>query len=275
MLRRDIVALLPAANGLVILTAAPGDFIASAERLNEEGMSHGIDCAVDTILRQEKLCLSHTFLLHGPDSVRPSEKVVGVTTIGKRLKRAREAAGYSRVVDAIKAFGWSQQYYQHENDTTPPSKDALVSYSRGFNVRLEWLMTGNGSPNERARRVPVMGALGRGMRIESDTGNVPGRFELTRADDETSTVSILVESDENHPFFSPGDVVFGGPEEDPALLIGKQAIVTLADGWSGLRMIAGGSRPDVFTLWSFGYPEAPRHDVSIVAAYRVTWVRKS
>ena len=70
-------------------------------------------------------------------------------------------------------------------------------------------------------------------------------------------------------------MVFGGPQEDPADLINKQAIVTLATGESKIRMIAAGSRPDVFTLWSFGHPEAPMHDVTIAAAHRVSWVRKA
>jgi hypothetical protein len=198
-----------------------------------------------------------------------------VITIGERLKKAREDAGYQRVVDAIKAFGWTQQYYQHENDTTPPAKDALVSYARAFSVRLEWLMTGNGSPNERARKVPVMGTLGRGLLIDGDAVSMAGRFELTRADDDLSALAIVIENDENAPFFVNGDVVFGGAAEDPSALIGKQAIVTLEDGSKLLRIIAAGSMPDFFTLWSFGYPEAPRPDVKILSASRLTWIRKA
>jgi transcriptional regulator with XRE-family HTH domain len=69
-----------------------------------------------------------------------------ITTLAKRLKRAREAAGYATATEAARRQGWNENTYRStENGTRPPGRGAAVEYARAFNVNLDWLLTGRGS----------------------------------------------------------------------------------------------------------------------------------
>src|SRR5262245_45449447 len=69
-----------------------------------------------------------------------------MTTLAKRLKRAREAAGYKTATAAARKQGWNENTYRStENGTRPPGRGAAVEYARAYNVALDWLLTGRGS----------------------------------------------------------------------------------------------------------------------------------
>lgn len=95
-------------------------------------------------------------------------------TIGERLQKAREAAGYAKAADAIEAFDFSQfTYYQHENGTREPGKPLLERYAKAYKVSVDWLWRGVGqmkgatSDPETAEVINIMNSLDARRRREA------------------------------------------------------------------------------------------------------------
>jgi len=66
-----------------------------------------------------------------------------MTSISKRLRLARERAGYARPIDASRAFGWNEHTYRsHENGTRGFAIKTARKYAAAFRVSMEWLTTG-------------------------------------------------------------------------------------------------------------------------------------
>jgi len=64
---------------------------------------------------------------------------------GYRLRQARKAAGFESAADAARALGIPYPTYAgHENGSRDKFIGNLDLYARRFNVRSEWLRTGNG-----------------------------------------------------------------------------------------------------------------------------------
>jgi len=69
-----------------------------------------------------------------------------------RLKKAREAAGFEKAVDAAQAMrhrglGVVQStYLGHENGSRGMQRSAMVTYAKFFKIRPAWLITGEGEP---------------------------------------------------------------------------------------------------------------------------------
>ena len=63
--------------------------------------------------------------------------------IGNRLKAARKAVGFSSANDAAAALGINYPTYAaHENGTRGINRRALERYSKYFDVRIDWLISG-------------------------------------------------------------------------------------------------------------------------------------
>lgn len=76
-----------------------------------------------------------------------------------RLRWARERAGYPSIRSAALAFEWNENTYKsHEQgirggDGIKPRH--LQKYARAFQVDLQWLTYGTGSPTPQAEEDPV------------------------------------------------------------------------------------------------------------------------
>jgi len=65
--------------------------------------------------------------------------------IGRRLRAAREKAGYETGAAATKAHKWNPSTYRsHENGNRPPPRDDIRAYAKAFNVSPSWLTYGEG-----------------------------------------------------------------------------------------------------------------------------------
>lgn len=99
-------------------------------------------------------------------------------TPGKRLRWAREQAGYGSIAEAARAKGFHKQNLgDHEADRRGISPDAAGAYAKAFRVHKGWLLFGDGSPqtgvpdaddsSELApRMVPVIGEVRAGVWAE-------------------------------------------------------------------------------------------------------------
>lgn len=67
--------------------------------------------------------------------------------IGKRLKIARQVAGYKTAKAFYEHFSIPKTTYsQHESGLTCPSADLLIFYSNILEIDVTWLLTGRGHP---------------------------------------------------------------------------------------------------------------------------------
>lgn len=71
-----------------------------------------------------------------------------LSTIGGRLRWAREEQGFTSSRSAAKAFGWNENTYkaheQGERGAEGLKKAAIERYTRAFKINAEWLMMGKG-----------------------------------------------------------------------------------------------------------------------------------
>lgn len=75
----------------------------------------------------------------------------------RRLKWARENAGYPQAKAAAEAFGWvSSTYSAHENGQNGIKVETARRYAAAFRVDLCWLLTGTGSPSGEPREIVVL-----------------------------------------------------------------------------------------------------------------------
>jgi hypothetical protein len=190
-----------------------------------------------------------------------------------RLRQAREAAGHSRPVDAVNAFGWNRStYFSHENGQRGIARDRLAVYARSFRVRVEWLAYGQGPMRIRPRRITIEGHLGDLGIIEQDSLAVD-EIELIEAISPDEFIAYRLHGNTYYPVNRDRDVVLvprnHGPPED---YLDKRCVVALQNGHDKLiRTLARGSRAGLFTLLSDREP--PLADVEIADAAPIAWTK--
>jgi phage repressor protein C with HTH and peptisase S24 domain len=218
---------------------------------------------------------------YGPAVSNPGKsrrKVVDLRR-ASRLRQTRIAAGFTRAVDASRAFGWkATTYHSHENGQRGISRDRILIYASAFHVRPDWLAFGNGMAGAAVeRRIPIAGYMTSQAKIittiqeDRETGRIT----------ETATppgvpgdwVAYRVEGDGNYPAYQDGDVLFvqrrPGP---PADHINRECLVTMPDGDYFVRRILRGTRVGLFVLIGFNNP--PMIDVEITAAAPIEWIKR-
>ena len=78
-----------------------------------------------------------------------------MSTPAKRLKDARQAAGYETATGAAAAFGWTRPtYHAHENGNKTITAVAAKKYAKAFRVSAAWLLFGQGSPEIPMQQIP-------------------------------------------------------------------------------------------------------------------------
>lgn len=70
-----------------------------------------------------------------------------MSDVHTRLKTARELAGYASAAEAARALGIVEaSYFAHENGSRGLRPQVAAKYAERFDVSLEWLLTGRGTP---------------------------------------------------------------------------------------------------------------------------------
>src|SRR5690242_21909102 len=91
-------------------------------------------------------CIPRPFVVHNlqPKGVRVSPPIPSPASPHRRLRAAREQAGFARASDAARAMGIGEPtYLGHENGSRGLSR-AAARYARFFHVSLDWLIGGRG-----------------------------------------------------------------------------------------------------------------------------------
>ena len=77
--------------------------------------------------------------------------------IAKRLREARERAGFETAADAVRAFGWRYDAYKHhENCMRGIPRERLLVYAKAYKVDFNWLVLGAPVASQPADVLPVI-----------------------------------------------------------------------------------------------------------------------
>jgi SOS-response transcriptional repressor LexA len=214
-----------------------------------------------------------------------------MSTMGERLRSAREKSGYASAKLAAESMGVSvATYIQHENGTRNFPADRAQRYARFFRTTPEWLLYGRElgertSPAELGPPIPIQGVVAAGVwreRMEYDESEWE---TFTGAPDIAAPLShrfgLRVEGDSMDLLYPPGTVLecvrYWGDQVIPN---GKRVIVqrTSEDGTvettvkeyfedkdGVIWLIPRSSNPAFQAPFRCDQPEAGTVDVRVVA----------
>lgn len=187
-------------------------------------------------------------------------------TIHERLRRARKLK-FANSVEAAEAFGFNPNTLRsNENGNKPFGRDAAVRYARAFGVRLEWLLSGQGSMRHSRTLIPVEGIVGAGAAVFPIDEGAFEPIEPPFGAPENA-VAFIVRGDSMYPAYRDGTYIIALPVDDIHSIAHSRAVVTLEDGRRYVKDLERGSKPGLFTL--FSHNASPINDVRIVAAAKV------
>jgi phage repressor protein C with HTH and peptisase S24 domain len=183
----------------------------------------------------------------------------------ERLQAARKQAGYDSKTAAALAMGVSVPGYIHHENGTRNLAGAAQRYASFFRVNLEWLLTGKGDMRGHLR-VPMMGAVGAGARIENWAvdGDIDHRYDIDLPD-LTHAGALRVTGDSQWPKWIEGDLIlFDTRPRRPQDLANRYCVVETADGVRLIKMLRRSSRPG---LWRLESHNAAPEEVEMQAVY--------
>lgn len=193
-------------------------------------------------------------------------------TPAERLKWARERAAFETATDAARSRGWVvSTYLGHENGDRVPSRTNAKRYAKAFKVRWEWLLEGDGSPDDRTTAAPLRGYVGAGALVipVEESGHADERIDLPPGAPPNTEV-LIVRGDSMYPRYWDGEKVFYAAEHHaPDELIDQECVVKLKSGEVLIKRIRRGRRKFRYNLESFNAPIL--EDQAIEWAAPVRW----
>lgn len=219
--------------------------------------------------------MTNSLLAVNEQVIAATSKMLPMTSESKRLKFAREQAGFDTPSDAARAMEIPlSTYLGHENGTTPITR-AAKRYAAFFRVSLDWLLTGDGTSNPNAK-VAVVAYIGAGAELYPVDDHPKGRG-LERVPRPPGVggdvVAAKIKGDSMHPF-RDGWIVFWQKNQDgvPEECLGQLCVCQVRNGPTLLKELHRGSRRGLFTLISWNAP--PKVDVDIEWAAKVVDIRQ-
>jgi len=140
--------------------------------------------------------------------------------LGERIRFARERAHMAQPAVA-KHFGISRQSVSKwESGESDPKRGRLAELADLFQVNVEWLLTGAGTPDagghlSRRQAVPVIDKVAAGSWSEVTDPYAPGAFERYVFPDRQlgkHAFALSVDGRSMEPDFTPGDVIIIDPD---------------------------------------------------------------
>jgi len=176
------------------------------------------------------------------------------TTLGKRIREAREALKLSQQAVAVRMEVDRAAVSNWERDVNIPRYRRIPRLALFLRVAPEWLERGSGDPNA---IVPIIGQIMRDLTVDfsqiDDEAAPPlgfaGRPDNRGPDDFT----LVVATDQLRPRFRNGDVLHCVPYAgDPDQLTDVECVIALVDGPVVVRDLHEGGAPGTYTLTAFG-----------------------
>lgn len=188
-----------------------------------------------------------------------------------RLKRAREAAGYTTAAAFAEAYGLPESTYRSaENGTRGMKYQAAQLYARLLKIDWRYLLDGSPNPEMKA---PVIGYVGAGDTIFSfDDENAFDPVPLPPG--MISGLAAIVRGNSMEPVYRDRDMLFCDPQERAVSdLVGSDCLVQVSDGRRLVKALRRGKKRGYFRLYSYA-SNSESEDTRIEWAAPVRWVMR-
>lgn len=185
------------------------------------------------------------------------------STFGRRLRSLRQTLGISQVELARRIGRHQTVIGPYERDEYEPSREVVEKLAVALETSPEYLYFGR-SPQQTA--ISVAGRFGGGAVLEPE----PSTALVSLRDSQLVGYRLL--DDSMAPVFRPGQLllVLTAAAADPADLLGRDALVELADGRMLLRRLMPSTERGRFDLAAYNAPALP--SVSVHAARLIVGV---
>lgn len=205
------------------------------------------------------------------DAVLAGAQCRTVSHIGHRIKKAREAKGWSqgRLAGAINKGQTAISSW--ERGRTEPGREDVARIAEKLGIPLPQIELA-ADDDARGRGYPLIGKIGAGGEgLYTDDyamGAASDYIEpLPGMDTEADVVVLETDGDSMAPLVFDGDLAFFGPvRKDVDSLLNRRVMARLADGRRYFKILRKGTRAGLYTLRSLN-PTSP--DIEDV---KVSWV---
>jgi transcriptional regulator with XRE-family HTH domain len=173
-------------------------------------------------------------------------------TLGRRLRALRLALDMSQVELARRIGRHQTAIGPYERDEYEPPREVVEKLALVLETSPEYLYFGR-SPTQVA--LSVVGRIGRAGLLEPTPEPM---LELVRLRDQ-QMVGYRVLDDSMAPVFRPRQIVLAlaTAEEEPDAIVGRDALVEIADGRTLLRRLFPSATPSHYDLAAYNAPALP------------------
>ena len=181
------------------------------------------------------------------------------STFGRRLRALRLALDMSQVELARRIGRHQTAIGPYERDEYEPPREVVEKLALVLETSPEYLYFGR-SPNQIV--LPVIGRIGRAGLLEATAETT---LELVRLRDQHMRGHRVLD-DSMAPVFRPRQIVLtlATADAEPALALGRDALVELADGRTLLRRLLPSVDPQRLDLAAYNAPLLPAIAVKAV-----------
>jgi DNA-binding XRE family transcriptional regulator len=188
-------------------------------------------------------------------------------SMGERLRRAREAAGFETAKEAADALGIpTATYIQHENGTRGFPAKRAASYAEFFRTSTDWLLYGrNPRPQRGDGVVPVIGRVGADPegRVLFATGDNPNAYVPAMPGGTEKAAALEVVGHSMRGFVDSGGLLYFEDQHTPPTvdMLGEVVIVETDTDEVLVKRLLRGSKRNQYDLESISGPT--RKDVRL------------
>lgn len=236
-----------------------------------------------------ELCITHSPCQYPLRSAIMQIAFMADSAAAKRLKEAREKAGFDEASAAARALGIPEPTYMAHENASRGFRGRAEQYARRYGVSLEWLLTGKGPRKghsypqaDEKREAPLVGYVGAGAEAHfyaegqlAVGGNGDARISSVELPPggNANTVAVQVVGSSMRGIANDGWLIYYDEVRRPPTsdLIGRLCVVELEDGRVLVKELQNGRKKGRFDLESV--TDLTMRDQKIVWAARVTWIK--
>lgn len=174
----------------------------------------------------------------------------GQGSFGARLRGLRLSREMSQIELARRIGRHQTAIGPYERDEYAPPRDIVERLAEALGTTPEYLAFGR---HQGRASLPLLGRIGPGGLFMRDGGELAAPLLRLAAE---NLAGVVIDDDVMAPVLRAGQVALvpGGPDQEPARLLGRDVLAALADGRTMLRRLLPASSAELFDLGAYAAP---------------------